>query len=243
LPDLEDAGKPKAFWRGNRIDAVLFDLDGTLLDTIADIAIALNLAVAEFGWQPVAESDVRQMIGQGGPMLLQRTAALQGRPLSAAARAAMVERYFHHYGALEEHNTFSAKPYDGARECLQALREARLQVAVVTNKQIIFAEGLLARLNLIALVDLVVGGDSCARRKPDPEPLIHACKTLGVLPAQSLMVGDSINDVEAARGAGIPVICVPYGYNQGNDPRTLPCDALIESLAELPSWLDLKSLA
>jgi phosphoglycolate phosphatase len=84
---------------------------------------------------------------------------------------------------------------------------------------------------------VVVGGDSCARRKPDPEPLYFACERLGVPAAQTLMVGDSRNDVTAARAAGMRVVCVTYGYNEGHDPRTLECDALVDSLAEVPALL------
>jgi phosphoglycolate phosphatase len=83
----------------------------------------------------------------------------------------------------------------------------------------------------------VVGGDSCDRRKPDPQPLNFACNALRVDPTQALMVGDSLNDVLAAHAAGLPVVCVPYGYNEGNDPRGLPCNAFIESLADLPEML------
>jgi phosphoglycolate phosphatase len=86
-------------------------------------------------------------------------------------------------------------------------------------------------------VNVVVGGDTCERRKPDPQPLLFACESLGVAPAQALMVGDSINDVKAARAAQIPIVCVPYGYNEGQDPRSLACDAMIETLADLPRLL------
>jgi phosphoglycolate phosphatase len=157
--------------------------------------------------------------------------------LDDASQAAMVERFFHHYGALQETDEFDALPYPGVRESLRRLHEAGLRIGVVTNKQQRFARGLLERLDLIAWVDLVVGGDSCERRKPDPQPLLFACERLGVAPACTLTVGDSINDVKAARGANIPVVCVPYGYNEGQDPRELPCDALIETLADLPGLL------
>jgi phosphoglycolate phosphatase len=226
-----------ARWRGQLLEAVLFDLDGTLLDTAADIALALNRTLAEYGWSPAAKEDVRRMIGRGSPILIERTARAQGRALHDALQAAMVERFFHHYGALEETNEFEARPYPGARDALQLLHEAGLRIAVVTNKQARFARALLARLDLIAWVDLVVGGDSCERRKPDPQPLMFACERLGVSTARTIMVGDSVNDVQAARGANIPVLCVPYGYNEGQDPRELPCDALIGSLGELPGLL------
>jgi phosphoglycolate phosphatase len=111
---------------------------------------------------------------------------------------------------------------------------------VVTNKQFRFADALLRRLGLSVWVDLVIGGDTCERRKPDPQPLLFACESLQVPPSGSLMVGDSVNDVEAARAAGIAVVCVSYGYNEGRDPQTLDCDALLDSLAELPALLRLE---
>src|SRR5258708_4030267 len=110
-------------------------------------------------------------------------------------------------------------------------------IAVVTNKQHRLAGALLKRLGLEAWVDVVVGGDTCARRKPDPQPLFFACESLQVPPSESLMVGDSVNDVLAARAAGIPVVCVSYGYNEGRDPRTLEGDLLLDSLPELPALL------
>jgi phosphoglycolate phosphatase len=225
-------------WRDRPLEAVLFDLDGTLLDTAADIAEALNRTLAELGFAPIAPSEVSRMIGRGSPMLIERAAALQSRKLDEAAKAAMLDRFFHHYGYLEESGEFKAVPYAGAAECLRALHAAGMRTAVVTNKQERFATGLLKALGLGVWVDRVVGGDSCPLRKPDPAPLLFACEQLGVAPARALMVGDSINDVQAARGAGIPVICVPYGYNEGKDPRQLPCDAFVESLADLPGLLE-----
>jgi phosphoglycolate phosphatase len=227
----------EALWRGQGLDAVLFDLDGTLLDTAADISLALNRTLAERGWPPIAEEEVRRMIGRGSPMLMQRAAAAQGRTLDAAGQAAMLERFFHHYGSLQELGEFTARPYPGAAECLKSLHGAGLGTAVVTNKQQRFASGLLERLSLRPWVDLVVGGDTCERRKPDPQPLLYACAFLQAAPSRTLMVGDSIHDVQAARAAGIAVVCVPYGYNEGQDPRTLPCDGLIDTLADLPGML------
>jgi phosphoglycolate phosphatase len=228
-----------ARWRGRPLSAVLFDLDGTLLDTVADIALALNRTLIEHGCESLAESDVCRLVGRGAPSLVERAAAAQGRSFDATALAAVLERFFHHYGELEASNEDRARPYPGAVESLRMVHEAGLRTAVVTNKQRRFSDALLARLGLAPWVDIVVGGDSCARRKPDPQPLLFACELLGVPPAESLMVGDSVNDVQAARAAAIPVICVSYGYNEGRDPRTLDCDALLDSLAQLPGLLEL----
>jgi phosphoglycolate phosphatase len=229
-----------ARWRGRPLSAVLFDLDGTLLDTVADIALALNRTLVEYACKALAEDDVRRMIGRGSPILIERAVASQGRAIDAATQAAMLERFFHHYGELEESNEDRAQPYSGAAESLLAVHDAGLRTAVVTNKQYRFADALLKRVGLIDWVDVVVGGDTCARRKPDPQPLLFACESLQVPPSDSLMVGDSVNDVQAARSAGIPVVCVSYGYNEGRPPHTLICDSLLDSLAELPGLLQIR---
>ena len=232
-----------AHWRGQPLSAVLFDLDGTLLDTVADIALALNRTMLEYGCNPLAESEVRRMIGRGSPILIERAAAAQGRSLDDAAQAAMLERFFHHYGELEESNEDRARPYPGAAESLHAVHHVGVRTAVVTNKQHRFADALLRRLGLAGWVDVVVGGDTCVRRKPDPQPLLFACESLQVPLSESLMVGDSVNDVQAARAAGIPVVCVSYGYNEGRDPRTLDCDSLLDSLADLPALIGVRQPA
>jgi len=153
-----------AHWRGRSLSGVLWDLDGTLLDTAADITLALNRAVSEFGWTPLAQSDVRRMIGRGAPILVERAALAQQRTLDEAHRASVVARFFHHYGELEQKNESTALPYSGAMAVLQQLDQAGLRSAVVTNKQRRFAVELLQRLGLNRWIHAVVGGDSCERR-------------------------------------------------------------------------------
>jgi phosphoglycolate phosphatase len=216
---------------------VLFDLDGTLLDTVDAIAAALNQALTERALAPLAVAEVRVMIGRGGPVLIERALRRLGAVLDQHAQATLLERYFLHYEHIECGAEHSARIYPGVGECLRQLRRLQLPLAVVTNKQQQLASGLLERLALSEYIDVLIGGDSCERRKPDPQPLQVACRALGVDSAQALMIGDSVNDVLAARAAGMPVVCVPYGYNEGNDPRALPCDALIETLADLPALL------
>jgi phosphoglycolate phosphatase len=157
--------------------------------------------------------------------------------MDAAAKSAMLERFLHHSDVLHDEEETEASPYAAVADTLQWFHDGGMKTAVVTNKHYRFASGLLERLNLSQWIDVLVGGDTCKHRKPDPEPLFYACQALAVAPADVLMVGDSINDVRAARAAGIPIVCVPYGYNEGEDPRALPCDAMIETLAELPGLL------
>lgn len=220
---------------------VLYDLDGTLLDTAADILLALNRALAEHGWNAMNESDVRRMIGRGGQVLVERAAQAQGRALDERTRSALVERFYHHYGSLEATHEAVAQPYPGVVDAVKRLHAAGLRSAIVTNKLHRFAIDLLQRLDLSRYIDLVVGGDTCERRKPDPQPLLFACESLRLDRSQVVSVGDSTNDVQAARAAGIPIICVTYGYNEGQDSRALPCDAFIDSFAELPALLHLTS--
>ena len=182
------------------------------------------------------------MIGGGGPILIARALAWLGVATPEADRAVLLQRYFLHYECVETGAEHSARIYPGATDALEQLQRLGLKLAVVTNKPHKLALGLLQRLGLTQWIELVLGGDSCERRKPDPLPLLAACAAMGIEPARALMVGDSINDVLAARAAGMPVVCVPYGYNEGNDPRQLPCDAFIETLAELPPLLSRATL-
>src|SRR5258708_27458013 len=223
-----------AVWQGRALCGVLFDLDGTLLDTVSDIARALNRTLGEHDLAPLPVGDVSRMIGRGSPLLIESATRARNRELSDGEKAAMLERFFHHYGELEERDESDAQPYAGVREALRRLHDSHLRVAVVTNKHHRFASALLQRLNLMQWVGIVVGGDTCERRKPDPQPLLFACQALGLSPSQVLMVGDSINDVTAARAAGIPVVCVPYGYNEGRVPPTLSCDARMDTPGLLP---------
>ena len=223
-------------WNGRNLGAVLLDLDGTLLDTADDISVALNRALAEQHLEGLTLEQARNFIGRGAPMLIARAVERLGVQ-DAADQEALIERFYFHYDQLHVRHESNARAYPGVAEGLESLHGLGLRLAVVTNKQRHFAVDLLQRLKLKQWIDVVVGGDSCERRKPDAQPLEFACKALEVDPPQALMVGDSLNDVLAARAAGVPVVCVPYGYNEGNDPRELSCDAFIESLADLPKLL------
>jgi phosphoglycolate phosphatase len=224
---------------GAPVDAVLFDLDGTLLDTAADLGAALDAALAESGIEPCGEAAVRLYIGKGAPTLVARALASRQRGDDAALHAYTLERFFHHYGRLNDEGRHRALPYPGAGDCLAALHAAGLPLAVVTNKQHRFALALMQRLGWAAWLQAIVGGDTLPERKPHPAPLLHACKLLGAAPQRCLMVGDSLNDVAAAHAAGLRIICVPYGYNEGQDARLLPANGFVETLAELPARLGL----
>jgi phosphoglycolate phosphatase len=229
-------------WRHAPLRAVLLDLDGTLLDTAEDIAKALNRALAEMHFASLATAEVRNMIGRGAPTLITRAVARLGASMYAGGQARLLERFDFHYDQLHRLKQCHSCVYPGVADGLRELHELGLRLAVVTNKSKPFAVQLLHQLALHEWIDEVVGGDCCEHRKPSPEPLLLACRKLQADPHAALMVGDSATDVLAARAADIPIVCVPYGYNEGRDPRELSCDGFIESLAELPSLLSGSSL-
>jgi phosphoglycolate phosphatase len=224
-------------YRGRPVLAVLFDLDGTLIDSVRDVALALNRGLADSDLPPVPLQSVRDFVGRGAPLLVERALEAQGLQLDAPSKAALLARFTQHYQDLLERDESQAAPYEGAQQALRELRECGSRLAVVTNKPQQLALGALAKVGLLQSVDTVVGGGICERGKPDPQPLLFACGALQVQAAEALMVGDSLHDVAAARAAGMPVVCVPYGYNEGQDPRSLPCDDFIERLDQLPDLL------
>jgi phosphoglycolate phosphatase len=220
-----------------RARAVIIDLDGTLLDTVADLAAATNLMRIELGLAPLPEATVASYIGKGADVLVHRAlggglAARVDTGLHARGHAAFMRHY-----AVE--NGRHARPYAGVREGLDAMRAKGLRLACVTNKPQAFAEPLLARCGMAGDFELVLGGDALPRRKPDPMPMLHAAHRLGVPAGSVVAIGDSVNDALAARAAGMPVLAVPYGYNEGRDPRSLDVDGIVDSLLQAAGLIDL----
>jgi len=220
------------------VRAVLFDLDGTLLDTVADITVALNCALAEQNLRTLAGSEVRGLIGRGAPTLIARALECIGAAGKATDATLLLDRFQHHYERVHEHGEIQTRAYRGVAWGLAELHAQGFMLAVVTNKSRSIAVELLTRTSLAQWIDVVVGGDGGLPRKPHPQPLLAACEKLGVPAAQAVMVGDSQTDVLAARAAGLAgVVCVPYGYNEGADPRALPCDRFIDTIDDLPAML------
>ncbi|MFA6313895.1 MAG: phosphoglycolate phosphatase [Sterolibacterium sp.] len=213
------------------VKAVLLDLDGTLLDTALDIAAAANAMLGELGRPACDVAQIRTYIGRGIPTLVKR--CLAGRldavndpdPPPAAALASFRQ----HYAAT---NGRYATVYPGVLEGLHRLRAQGMRLACVTNKATDFTLPLLAGSGLAGWFELVVCGDTLPKCKPDPLQLTHICERFGAAPGEALLIGDSLNDVRAARSAGCPVFCVPYGYNEGGDVRKLDCDAIVATLEE-----------
>ncbi len=215
--------------------AVLLDLDGTLLDTIPDLANASNAMRRELGLPPLSQETIASYVGKGTENLVMRAlSADSGQALHGADELARALDIFgRHYHAM---NGEQAVLYPGVLEGLNAFKAAGLKMAVVTNKPTEFTLPLLAISGIGEFFQYIVCGDTCARKKPDPMPLLHACEMLQVDPANALAIGDSVNDALAARAAGITVLAVPYGYNEGRDVRTLEVDAIVTSIHEAAQW-------
>jgi len=213
-----------------RVKAVMIDLDGTLADTIPDLAEAANMMLRELD-RPVLERElIRTFVGKGIPKLVER--ALAGN-LEGSAPAGLLARALPIYErCYAEVNGKHAVIFPGVSEGLRTLRAMQLPLACVTNKAERFTLALLEHLRLARCFEQVIAGDTLPQKKPDPQPLLHACRGFGIAPGDMLMIGDSANDVEAARAAGCPVFCVSYGYNEGRDVRELDVDAIVASLIE-----------
>lgn len=224
------------------IDAVIVDLDGTMVDTLGDFTVALNRMLADLALpagalREVAPSAVEGFVGKGSEHLVQSVLAhvLQPAGDEASGSAALFfddafRRYQSHYHAI---NGQHAAVYAGVEEGLQAMLNAGLALACLTNKPLAFAQALLKLKGLDRFFSQVFGGDSFARKKPDPLPLVNTCEALGTVPARTLMLGDSSNDAQAARGAGCPVVLVSYGYNHGVPVAQVDADGVVASLADL----------
>lgn len=218
-----------------RFKAVLLDLDGTLLDTITEIADAGNAMRQTLGMSQLSLDTLTTYVGKGSEHFVKQVLSNNsaGTVPDAHQTAQGLAIFLDHYRTL---NGTQAQRYPGVLEGLTAFRKAGLKMAVVTNKMEAFTHTLLIRKNLAHFFDVVVCGDTCERRKPDPMPFLHACQRLDVIPADALAIGDSINDAQAARAAGITVLAVPYGYNEGFDVRDLDVDAIVASIADAAHW-------
>jgi len=213
------------------VKAVLIDLDGTLLDTVLDLHAAANCMLADLGQPPVSVEAIRAYVGRGIPNLVKRVlaGAREAADDPAPPPSAALESFKRHYAHF---NGRAARPFPGVLEGLEALRELRLPLGVITNKAQDFTLPLLERTGLMPYFAVTVAGDMLPKSKPDPMPLIWACGRLNVSPADTLMIGDSVHDFHAARAAGCQVFLAPYGYNEGQDVRALAADAIVGSLLE-----------
>ncbi|WP_240950836.1 phosphoglycolate phosphatase [Collimonas pratensis] len=210
------------------IAAAIIDLDGTMLDTAPDFHAAVNRMRAELDLAPLPQQTIVDFVGKGSENLIRRVLGVDYPAAEVEQHfEAALDSYQRHYAVV---NGSLATVYPGVVEGLQAMRKQGLRLACVTNKPLEFAVALLEKAGLRDYFEVVYGGDSFPKKKPDPMPLLAVCADFQLQPAQVLAIGDSSNDAQAARAAGCPVFNVPYGYNHGESIQNVDSDGIVTSL-------------
>ena len=214
-----------------RPEMILIDVDGTLVDSVPDLAYCVDEMMRRLGRPVHGEARVRDWVGNGVERLVRRALVgqLEGEPSDED-----FERAYPLFLELYAENTAKrSRLYPGVREGIQAMKAAGYRLGCVTNKAARFTEPLLKDLGVRDAFEIVISGDTLPKKKPDPAPLLHAAEFFGVEPARALMIGDSVSDVKAARAAGFRIVCMSYGYNHGEDIRGCGPDAVIDDMTQL----------
>ena len=212
-------------------ELVLLDLDGTLVDSVPDLAWSVNKTLLEFSIPERDINSIRNWVGNGLEKLLHRSLTNE---FDGVAESTLFEEAFSTFMIIYSENMCALSTcYPGVHEGLNHLIEKDIKFGCVTNKRGQFVGPILEKLGIIDDMSIVIAGDTLARKKPDPLPLLHAASIFDKDPKQSLMVGDSVSDVKAARAAGFQIVCVSYGYNHGRDIQETKPDAVIDSIADL----------
>jgi phosphoglycolate phosphatase len=213
-------------------ELVLLDLDGTLVDSIPDLANSVNATLLELSIKERDLSNIRNWVGNGVEKLLHRALS---DDIDGEAEPELFEKAYSRFMEIYKQNMCATTTcYQGVREGIDFLKEQKIKLGCVTNKSGAFVSPILEKTGLMNDMSVIVAGDTLPKKKPDPMPLLHAASILEIDPKQSLMIGDSVSDVKAARAADFQIVCVSYGYNHGKDIRDTKPDAVVDSLAELP---------
>lgn len=218
-------------------ELIVFDLDGTLVDSAPDIASSIDAALQSLGLPPCGLEQAQRYLGNGVERLVKR--ALTGDMWGEPEHALYVEALARFLNLYDESNGRHTKVYPDVLEALGLLRKAGIRLCGLTNKKRRFTEPLLQAKGLAAFFEFWVCGDDLGRQKPDPAPLLHVMQRLGVAAAATWMVGDSATDVATARAAGVRILAVSYGYNHGRDIRDAKPDVVVDSLLQICTILDL----
>ena len=214
---------------------IMIDVDGTLVDSVPDLAFCIDEMMQKLGLQKWGEVKVRHWVGNGISKLVERalTGELEGRPIKEVFDIA----YPIFLDLYEDNTAERSYLYDGVREGLDYLKSQGYQLGCVTNKSEQFTHPLLKVLGIFNDFKIIISGDTLAKRKPDPMPLLYCAEHFNLKPEECLMLGDSVSDVKAARAAGFDIICMSYGYNHGNDIADENPDLVIDSMSQLSDHL------
>jgi phosphoglycolate phosphatase len=214
-------------------NTIIFDLDGTLVDSVPDLTLALNHALVTLGYDEVQQTDVRAWVGNGSLKLIERALAELNK--SDAKNVARLHKQF--LKSYEQFLCQESELYPGVLELLRELHKQTKTLVLLTNKPIQFVPDLLSNLGIGHLFSLILGGDSLAEKKPHPLPLLHVLETLSVNPEQCLMVGDSRSDIVCAQQAGVHSVALLQGYHQGIDLAALEPTYVFDDVSALSEGL------
>lgn len=223
------------------ITAVFFDLDGTLVDSIPDLAYAIDASLQDMNLPRAGLERVRLWVGQGAGKLVEQALSYATGKAAATLKQSLYQQalslFLKHYQQAANQSVL----YPHVLQTLDALKQRAYRLALITNKPTQFLPELLAYLAIDHYFELVLGGDSLEQAKPHPLPLLHAMQAMGLTAEQCIMVGDSGNDVYAAEAAGMASVCVTYGYNHGHSPSELPANYFVDDIVQLLDILALKA--
>lgn len=212
------------------IRAAIIDLDGTMVHTAPDFQVAINRMRADLDLAPLPIDTIIEFVGKGSENLMRRVLAVDFEADEVERRFAdALASYQRHYADI---NGDHSSVYEGVREGLAAMQAGGLRLACVTNKPIAFARPLLQKTGLDGYFELIYGGDSLAKKKPDPLPMLTVCRDFSLEPSAVVAIGDSSNDAEAARAAGCRSLTVPYGYNHGKPVQSIDSDGIVATLLD-----------
>ena len=214
---------------------IMIDVDGTLVDSVPDLAYCVDEMMVELGMEKRGEDKVRHWVGNGVSKLVER--AITGELEGQLDKELFNKAYPIFLNYYAENTAKRTCLYEGVREGLDYLSLQGYHLGCVTNKATQFTHPLLKELGIIDYFKIVISGDTLTKKKPDPMPLLYGAEYFGVRPEECLMIGDSVSDVKASRSAGFDIICVSYGYNHGNNIADEKPDLVIDSMTELGKYL------
>lgn len=215
---------------------LIFDLDGTLIDSVPDLAESINAMLLDFGYQSFSEDTIRHWVGNGATKLVKRalSASQPNQSICTQQTEQALAIFFQHYSV---NTCVRTQPYAGVSEGLYRLKNADFTLALTTNKPYKFVPTILQTLGWQNYFSEVLGGDSLPEKKPHPAPLLYTCEKLKFSPKQSVMIGDSKNDILAGKHAGMDTIGLSYGYNYGEDIRLQHPTQTFDSFSDLVAYL------
>ncbi len=214
---------------------IMIDVDGTLVDSVPDLAYCVDEMMVELGMERRGEDKVRHWVGNGVSKLVER--AISGELEGQLNKELFNKAYPIFLNYYAENTAKRTCLYKGVREGLDYLSSQGYYLGCVTNKATQFTHPLLKELGIFDYFKIVISGDTLTKKKPDPMPLLYGAEYFGVRPEECLMIGDSVSDVKASRSAGFDIICMSYGYNHGNNIADEKPDLVIDSMTELGKYL------